>query len=54
MVKINTHKLLELYPEIKEITEGGEIRQTIIQSVNRITGAKLQEVSKSKERRIMK
>gem|GEM_PF-3343928 len=29
MFKINTYKLLELYPEIKEIKEGGDTGQTI-------------------------
>jgi len=44
MVKINRYKLLELYPEIKEIREGGETGQTTIQNIKKIIGAKLQKL----------
>jgi len=53
MVKINTYKLLELNPEIKEIKEGGESRQITIQNIKQIIGARLQKVEKLKERRLI-
>jgi hypothetical protein len=44
MVKINRYKLLELYPEIKEIKEGGEIGKVTTQNIKKIIGAKLQKI----------
>jgi hypothetical protein len=52
-LQLDTHKLLEINPEIKEINEGGESRQITIQNIKQIIGAKLQKVEKLKERRLI-
>jgi hypothetical protein len=42
-LQLDTYKLLEINPEIKETKKGGEPRKTTKQNVKQIIGARLQK-----------